>query len=214
MSRVWAEASDRFSQALKRVPVLPLYFIALIPAAWLYWQALSGQLGADPVRSLERGLGAYALKFLIASLLVTPLRERVGINFLRFRRMLGLTAFYYAALHFSAWMVFDRQFAWAGIFTDLTRRPYIIVGMLALLMLIALAATSNDIMVRRLGAQRWRNVHRLVYPAAALVILHYLWLVKSWTSEPLAYAAILAALLAYRLLGKKPAPKRAIGKPA
>ncbi len=198
----FADGIDRLNQALKKVPVLPLYALALVPAAFLFWKALSGAAGPDPVRALEHGLGSDALKFLIASLAVTPLRERTGINLLRFRRMIGLTAFFYIVLHFAAWLVFDRQLAWAGILADLTKRRYIIVGMLSLLLLIPLAATSNNVMVRRLGALNWRRLHMLVYLAAALVVLHYLWLVKTWTLEPLAYAAIIALLLAYRLLPK------------
>jgi sulfoxide reductase heme-binding subunit YedZ len=197
---------DRVNQALKRVPVLPLYFLALIPAAPLFWSALSGGGGADPVRTLETGLGSWALKFMLASLAVTPLRERAGLNLLRFRRMIGLTAFFYAALHFGVWLVFDRHLQWAQIAVDLTKRPWIIAGMTALLMLLVMAVTSNDRMVARLGAMRWRAIHRLAYPAAVAIILHYLWLVKSWTAEPLAYAAITALLLGYRLLPKqKPA---------
>jgi sulfoxide reductase heme-binding subunit YedZ len=195
--------TDNANQALKRVPVLPLYFLALVPAALLFWSALSGGGGADPVRALETGLGAWALKFMLASLAVTPLRERAGLNLLRFRRMIGLTAFFYAMLHFSVWIVFDRHLQWAQIAVDLTKRPWIMVGMAALLMLLALAVTSNDRMVARLGAVRWRAIHRLAYPAAVAIILHYLWLVKSWTAEPLAYAAITALLLGYRLLPKQ-----------
>lgn len=199
---------DRLNQALKRVPVLPLYFVALVPAALMFQQALSGTGGPDPVRALEHGLGLDAFKFMIASLLVTPLRERTGINFLRFRRMIGLTAFFYAMLHFGVWLVFDRQLQWAAIGADLVKRPYIIVGMIALVLLVPLALTSNNTMVARLGAMRWRWLHMLAYPAAAAIALHYLWLVKSWTAQPLAYAAITALLLSYRLL-PKPRPQRA-----
>ncbi|HSO48002.1 MAG TPA: protein-methionine-sulfoxide reductase heme-binding subunit MsrQ [Rhizobiaceae bacterium] len=209
---------DSANQALKRVPVVPLYFIALIPAVAMFWAALSGTGGADPVRALETGLGSWALKFMLASLAVTPLRERVGLNMLRFRRMIGLTAFFYAVLHFSVWIVFDRQLQWAQIAVDLTKRPWIIAGMTALVLLLVLAVTSNDRMVARLGAARWRMLHRLAYLAAAAIILHYLWLVKSWTAEPLAYAAITVLLLGYRLLPKqRPArarTERATGRPA
>lgn len=202
--------TDRLNQSTKRVPVTPLYFIALVPAALLFWSALSGGGGADPVRTLETGLGSWALKFMLASLAVTPLRERAGLNLMRFRRMIGLTAFFYALLHFSVWLVFDRHLQWAQIAVDLTKRPWIIVGMGALIMLLAMAVTSNDRMVASLGAVRWRMLHRLAYPAAVAIILHYLWLVKSWTAEPLAYAAITAVLLAYRLLPKqRHAAKRA-----
>jgi methionine sulfoxide reductase heme-binding subunit len=203
---------DALNQALKRIPVGPLYFVALVPAALLFWSALTGRAGPDPIRALELGLGSYALQFMLASLAVTPLRERTGISLLRFRRMIGLTAFFYALLHFSAWIVFDRAMQWQAIFADLTKRPYIIVGMLALVILTVLAVTSNDRMVARLGAMRWRALHRMAYAAAVLIILHYLWLVKAWTFEPLAYAAAAAVLLAYRIV-PKPAPvSRARGR--
>jgi sulfoxide reductase heme-binding subunit YedZ len=201
--------TDRANQALKRIPVGPLYAVALVPAAVLLWSAIAGRAGPDPIRALETGLGSYALQFMIASLLVTPLRERTGLNLLRFRRMIGLTAFFYAALHFGAWLVFDRVLQWQAIFADLTKRPYIIVGMAALVILTALAVTSNDRMVARLGAARWRMLHRLAYAAAILIILHYLWLVKAWTFEPLAYAAAVAVLLGYRLLPKPVSRARA-----
>jgi sulfoxide reductase heme-binding subunit YedZ len=207
--------TDRANQALKKVPVGPLYGLALLPGFLLFWSALTGRAGADPIRTLETGLGSYALQFMIASLLVTPLRERTGLNLLRFRRMIGLTAFFYAALHFGAWLAFDRAFQWPAVFADLTKRPYIIVGMVALVILTALAITSNDRMVSRLGAARWRMLHRLAYAAAILIILHYLWLVKAWTFEPVAYATAVALLLIYRLSAKpRPTADRKRSRPA
>lgn len=202
----WA---DRANGALKRVPVLPLYFLALAPGAWDFWLAISGAAGPDPVRAIELSFGSWALIFLIASLAVTPLRERAGLNLLRFRRMLGLTAFWYALAHFSVWLILDRQLAWGQIWIDLTRRPWVIAGMAALLALLPLALTSSNRAISALGAQRWRTLHRLAYVGALAVILHYLWLVKSWTFEPLAYAAVTAALLAYRLLPKPERGRRA-----
>jgi len=198
---------DSLNGALKRVPVLPLYFVALIPGVWAFWQALAGAIIIDPVRELEHALGIWALRFMLAALAVTPLMTWTGIRLIRFRRMLGLTAFWYALAHLLAWLAFDRQFAWMAIATDLVRRPYIIFGMLAFLVLVPLAVTSTDGMVRRLGAAAWRNIHRLSYPAVVLMILHYLWLVKSWTGEPLTYAAIALVLLGLRLLPKRQKPR-------
>ncbi|MCB1427502.1 MAG: protein-methionine-sulfoxide reductase heme-binding subunit MsrQ [Nitratireductor sp.] len=201
--------ADPLNQRLKRVPVWPLYAVALIPAAWAWWQALSGQAGPNPVRALEHGLGIWAFRFMIAALIVTPLRDWTGISLLRFRRMLGLTAFWYALMHLGVWLALDRQFDWNAILGDLVKRPYIIVGMLSFLALLPMAITSTDGMIRRLGAQAWNKLHRLAYPAAVLMVLHYLWLVKSWTAEPLSYAAIMTFLLAIRLLPKrKPARPR------
>jgi sulfoxide reductase heme-binding subunit YedZ len=200
MTLVSPAIAETANGALKRVPVLPLYFLALVPAAWLIYRALHGDLGADPVRALEQGLGLWAFRFMLATLAVTPLRRFLGIALLRFRRMLGLTVFWYVLLHLAVWLVLDRQMIWRDILPDLFKRPYIVVGMLALLSLIPLAITSHDAMVRRLGALRWRKLHRLAYPAGILMALHYLWLVKSWTAEPLTYAALMFLLLALRFL--------------
>lgn len=193
---------EPLNRLLKRVPVLPLYFVCLVPAAWLLYQALNGMLGADPMRSLEHGLGIWSLRFMIAALLVTPLRELLGLSLIRFRRMLGLTAFWFALLHLATWIFLDKQLQLGPIVADLWKRPYIIFGMLAFLAMTPLALTSSDAMVRRLGALAWRKLHRLAYPAAVLMVLHYLWLVKSWTAEPLAYAAIMACVLLVRLRPK------------
>jgi sulfoxide reductase heme-binding subunit YedZ len=200
---------DNLNAALKRVPVLPLYFVALVPAVWLIWLAFTGGLGADPVKALEQGLGLWAFRFMLAVLAVTPLRQFANLNLLRFRRMLGLTVFWYVLIHFSVWLALDRQFIWSDIIPDLYKRPYIVVGMLALLALIPMAITSNDTMVRRMGAMAWRNLHRLAYPAGGLMALHYLWLVKSWTAEPLTYAGLMFLLLGLRLL---PKPARSAGR--
>jgi len=195
-------AVDRVNDALKRVPVLPLYFVALVPAVWTFYQALTGQLGADPMRALEQGLGLWALRFMLAVLAVTPLMRWTKLRLLRFRRMLGLTVFYYAIIHLSVYLALDQQFYWGAILRDLIKRPYIIFGMTAFVMLVPMAATSTDGMVRRLGTLAWRNLHRLAYPAGILMVLHYLWLVKSWTTGPLTYAAIMAILLGLRLVPK------------
>jgi methionine sulfoxide reductase heme-binding subunit len=199
---------DRINGLMKRVPVLPLYFVALIPGALLFWQALTGHLGVDPMKGLEHGLGLWALKFIIATLAVTPLMRWPGLRLLRFRRMLGLTAFYYMIAHLSVYIALDQQFGWNFIIADILKRPYITFGMLAFIALVPLAITSTDGMVRRLGALAWRNLHRLIYPAALLMALHYLWLVKSWTAQPLAYAAIIVVLLALRLVPKRRARQR------
>jgi sulfoxide reductase heme-binding subunit YedZ len=187
---------DAINRAARRMPVGPLYVLGFAPAAAYFWLAVQNRLGADPVKALEHESGLIALQLLIAALAVTPLRDLTGVNLLRFRRWLGLMAFYYAALHLTVWLALDRQLDWPRILEDLTKRPYVILGMAAFVMLTPLALTSTDAALRRLGAARWRSLHRLAYPATALAAIHFVWLVKAWPPEPLIYAAVVAALLA------------------
>jgi sulfoxide reductase heme-binding subunit YedZ len=201
---------DAANRALRRVPTWPLYLAAPLPSVWWFHLALAGRLGADPVASLTHQTGLLALQLLVATLAVTPLREQVGLNVLRFRRFLGLAAFFYAALHFLIWLGLDRQFDWPRLLPDLVKRPYILLGFTALLMLLPLAATSFDGAIRRMGGRAWRQLHRLAYPAALLAAAHFVWLVKSWPPEPLAYLAAIVLLLAYRLRPKR----RPAAKPA
>jgi sulfoxide reductase heme-binding subunit YedZ len=144
---------------------------------------------------------------------VTPLREATGVTLLRFRRMLGVSAFVYALLHFAVWLVLDRQLAWGQIVADLWKRPYIVLGFSALLMLVPLAATSWNGAVRRMGAAAWRRLHRLAYPATLLAAVHFVWLVKAWPLEPLVYLAAVLALLGWRMVPRRrrgaPRPARA-----
>ena len=175
-----------------------LYVLGMSPAVLYFYLGLTDQLGADPQNVLERALGLWALRFLIASLAITPLRQLGGPNLIRFRRALGLLAFYYATLHLSVYLLLDKGLDLPSIIADIIKRPYITVGMLAFAVLIPLAATSNNTMIRRLGA-RWRKLHRLAYLAAAAAALHFIMLVKVWPLEPLIYAALVAALLLYRL---------------
>ncbi len=185
---------------LRRVPVWPGYVLGFVPAAWLLWLGIGGQLGADPVKTLERELGEIALQLLLASLLVTPLLHLTRINLIRFRRMIGLMAFYYVLMHFAVYLLLDLQLNWGELAKDITKRPYIIVGTTALLLLVPLALTSNDWSVRQLGSASWQRVHKLVYPAAILAAVHYVWLVKTWPLEPLLYLAGMVFLVAYRPL--------------
>lgn len=175
-----------------------LYVLGMVPAVLYFYLGLTDQLGADPQNVLERALGLWALRFLIASLAITPLRQLGGPNLIRFRRALGLLAFYYATLHLSVYLLLDKGLDLPSIIADIIKRPYITVGMLAFAVIIPLAATSNNTMIRRLGA-RWRKLHRLAYLAAAAAALHFIMLVKVWPLEPLIYAALVAALLLFRL---------------
>jgi methionine sulfoxide reductase heme-binding subunit len=177
---------------------LALYAIGLMPAVVTFWLGVIDRLGPEPIKALEHTLGLWALRFLIASLCVTPLRDLFGIRLLAYRRTLGLLAFYYALLHLLAWLVLDQGFAWNAIVKDILKRPYITIGMAAFVILIPLAVTSNAAMIKRLGAAAWQRLHRLVYLAAVLAAVHFIMVVKAWPPEPLVYAAIVAMLLLYR----------------
>lgn len=178
----------------------PLIFMAsLLPLAWLCWLAWQDRLGANPVETLSHRTGDWSLRFLLLTLAVTPLRRLSGWNGLqKFRRMLGLFAFFYVCLHFGVYLIFDQFFDWAGIVEDVAKRPYITVGFAGWLLLIPLAVTSTNGMIKRLG-RNWQRLHRLVYVIGALGVLHYLWLVKADLTEPLLYGGILGVLLGYRL---------------
>ncbi|KAF1697814.1 protein-methionine-sulfoxide reductase heme-binding subunit MsrQ [Pseudoxanthomonas koreensis] len=178
---------------------------ALAPAAWLAWQVLevwrtgNDALGADPVAEIEHRTGLWALRLLLLTLAISPLRQLTGqAVLLRFRRMLGLYAFFYACLHLAAYLVLDLGGYWAQVFEEIAKRPYITVGFAAWLLLVPLALTSTLGWMRRLG-RRWGQLHRLVYAIAVLAVLHFWWLVKSDVREPALYAAIAAVLLGWRL---------------
>jgi sulfoxide reductase heme-binding subunit YedZ len=178
----------------------PLCFLlCLLPFGLLVWRILTEALGPNPVETVVHFTGSWALRLLLVTLAVTPLRRLAGLPWLlRFRRMLGLFAFFYAVLHFSAYLLLDRALVWEDILKDLTERPYIVVGFIALILLIPLAVTSTRGWVRRLG-RRWQTLHRAVYAIAVLGVLHFLWLVKADTLEPLIDGAVLAVLLAFRV---------------
>ncbi len=197
--------------ALPQVPKIAVYIIGFIPAVWLFYAGITDQLGADPMRYLEQALGLWALRFLIATLAITPLRQLFSINLLRYRRAIGLLAFYYAALHLTTYLVLDQGLDMAAIVADIVKRPYITIGMATFVILVPLAVTSNNAAIRRMGGQAWARLHRLVYVAAIGAALHYILVVKSWPTEPLVYAAIVAVLLGYRVVRsmvKKPSPRR------
>ncbi|MCH6583460.1 MAG: protein-methionine-sulfoxide reductase heme-binding subunit MsrQ [Gammaproteobacteria bacterium] len=177
-----------------------LFVLCLVPLAWLVWDGVTNNLGANPVETVRRYTGDWTLRFLFIALTVTPLRRLTGWHVvIRLRRMLGLFAFFYACLHFVSYIWLDQFFMWDAIIEDILDRPYITVGVASFLLLIPLAVTSTNGMVRRLGGRRWQRLHQLVYVIAVLGVIHFLWLVKSDISEPVIYGAILALLLGFRL---------------
>lgn len=177
-----------------------LFALCLAPAARLVWLALNDGLGANPIEFVIRSLGTWTLTLLLVTLAVTPLRRLTGINALiRVRRMLGLFAFFYASLHFLAYVGLDQFFDFRQILADIVKRPYITVGFTCLVLLVPLAVTSTNAMQRRLGGKRWQRLHRLVYVIAAGGVVHYLWLVKKDITVPALYALALIVLLGLRL---------------
>lgn len=184
-----------------------VWALALLPLALLLGRAFGvagGSLGADPAEQILLTCGKTALNLLLLTLAVTPLRQLLRQpQLLRLRRLLGLFAFFYAALHMVAYVTLELQFDFGQLGEDIAKRPYITIGLLALLMLLALAATSTQKSMRRLG-RRWQRLHWLIYPAAALGVWHYYWQVKADVREPLVYTAILAVLLGWRIWRRWP----------
>jgi sulfoxide reductase heme-binding subunit YedZ len=174
---------------------------ALVPLAAILLRAVRGELGANPIAQALNQLGLIALVFLIAALACTPLKLVFGWTWpIRIRRMLGLVAFFYAALHVATYTGLDQVFDWPAIWKDVSKRKFIFVGFAAFVLLIPLAATSTNAAVRRLGFARWKALHRLAYVVPALGVLHFFWRVKKDVSEPVAYGTVLALLLAVRVV--------------
>lgn len=192
------------SQRAIRFGYKPLLFlVCLLPLADLARRAFvvgGASLGANPVEELLHQLGLWGLRFLVLTLAITPLKDLLRKPWpLAFRRMLGLFAFFYILLHFLTWLILDQELLWSGILTDIGKRPFITIGFIAFLLLIPMAVTSTNGWIRRLGAQRWRQLHRLIYVIVLLGVWHFYWLVKSDVREPLLYLTIAAALLGWRV---------------
>jgi sulfoxide reductase heme-binding subunit YedZ len=178
---------------------IAVWVVALTPLARLLYGFWMDDLTVNPIEYVTRELGETALRLLLASLALTPLRILLGISWpVTLRRLLGLFAFFYVCLHFTVWIVLDHFFDWRTMGDDIVKRPWITVGVAALLLLAPLAATSTTGMIKRLGGVAWRRVHRLVYVAATLGVLHYIWLAKKVLIQPWVYAAVLAVLLGIR----------------
>jgi sulfoxide reductase heme-binding subunit YedZ len=193
---------DRFKRlserTIARLKAL-IFLLALWPLAKLMILGFQDDLGANPIEKILRNTGFWTLTFLTITMAITPLRQltqRVWLG--RFRRMLGLFAFFYGVLHFSTYLVLDQFFDWANILKDISKRPYITVGFSALVLMTPLAVTSTDAMLKRLGGKRWRRLHRLVYLITAAGVIHFWWLVKKDISEPLIFGALLALSLTVR----------------
>ena len=186
----------------------PLVFAsALIPLAWITWTAVAsglgptGPLGANPIEYINRFLGDWAIRFLLLALAVTPVRGITGWTpLIRFRRMIGLFAFFYACMHLSSYIGLDQFFDWTEIWKDIVKRNYITVGMVNFVLMASLAATSTKGMIKRLGAKRWTKLHKLIYVIGIAACLHFYMMRKGVQLEPIIYAGICAVLLAYRVV--------------
>jgi sulfoxide reductase heme-binding subunit YedZ len=191
-----------------------LYAVGFIPAVWEFYLGATDNLGADPVKTFELFLGLWTVRFLIMTLLVTPVRDLGGWNLIRYRRALGLLTFYYALMHFLVYMVLDQAMDLAAVLDDVLKRPFIMFGMAALVMLLALAVTSNQFSIRRMG-KKWIWLHRLVYIVATLGTVHFALSTKVLSLEQIVYIALLVAMILYRswrpiMMERRRAAKRAV----
>lgn len=192
-----AELSFAIPKRWQPASVWLLYVVGLVPAAWTFYLGATDQLGADPVKTFELFLGIWTIRFLIATLAVSPARELLGWNYLRYRRALGLLTFYYALMHFTVYMVLDQAMDIHAVLNDVLKRPFIMFGMAGLAMLIPLAVTSNNLSIRRLG-KSWIWLHRLVYLIAACGALHFALSTKILDLEQYIYVGLIIALILYR----------------
>jgi methionine sulfoxide reductase heme-binding subunit len=205
-----AGGGDTHGRAMKRAAKVLVFVAALGPAGLLVRGMLTGTLGANPAETIQLETGRWALKFLLLSLAITPVRRITGWNLvIQYRRMLGLFAFFYAALHVLSYWSFDLVFAIGDFAADVVKRPFIALGFAAFVLLVPLALTSTKGSIRRLG-RNWTVLHRLVYVSAILAVLHFVWKVKVFTGDPVWYAGALALLLAFRLFWAIKTRRRAV----
>jgi sulfoxide reductase heme-binding subunit YedZ len=178
-----------------------LFLLSLVPLVRLLIGGLTDGLGANPIEKITRSTGYWTLVFLMLTLSITPLRKLTGWNaWMRTRRMIGLFAFFYASLHFSTYLVLDQFFDWDNIAKDIIKRPYITVGFLSFVLLVPLAVTSNNALIKKMGGKRWRWLHRLIYLTAIGGVVHYAWLVKKDLTNPATFAVVLAVLFGFRVV--------------
>ncbi|MDD5174824.1 MAG: sulfoxide reductase heme-binding subunit YedZ [Sterolibacterium sp.] len=197
---VWRLSCNPTRRQLAAIKIA-LFLLCLAPLLLLGWNAWNDALGANPIEAITRALGTWTLRLLLIILTISPLRKLTGRHWLlRLRRMLGLFVFFYAILHLTTYLWLDKFFDWQAIANDIFKRPFITIGMAAFALLVPLAATSSNAMMKRLGGKRWQQLHRTVYVIAIFGVAHYWWLVKLDVTSPLIYAALLTILLGVRLL--------------
>jgi len=195
---------NSINNAFRKVPAWTVYIVFAIYAGWQFWMAATqqGSYLVEPINVLERAYGEMALKLMVLGLLITPLRNWFGLNLLKFRRAIGVSAFFLVLAHFFVFAILDVQSV-ARVWEEVIKRPYVTVGMASLLMMIPLAVTSNNLSLRKMSTAAWRKLHKLTYPAAFLGAVHYLWLVKGFQIEPIIYLVVILGLIATRYLPKK-----------
>ena len=193
---------DLMRMSVRRIKIWYIYVTLLIPLLFLSYDLLSGQLGVDPMRAIEKSLGITAIYILILTLCITPFSTLTGINFIRFRRAFGLMSFFYIVLHFSTWILLDMQLRWGEIIESLTRKPFIVFGMMGFMLLIPLAATSNNYSVKKMG-KYWPKLHKLIYVAIILGGVHYLMMEKTIQNDALITFIIIMALISLRFFKLK-----------
>jgi sulfoxide reductase heme-binding subunit YedZ len=207
MTRVAADGTARATPSLSRgLPTIravkpAVFLLALVPLAFLGWRAATDRLSPNPIEDLTRETGVWTLRFLVLTLAITPVRWVTGWNtVIRYRRMIGLFAFFYGTIHLLTYVWFDQFFDLPAILKDIGKRPFITVGMLAFVAMVPLAVTSTTGWIRRLGGRRWRALHRLVYVAATAGAVHYYWQVKADVARPIRYGVIVGVLLLARVI--------------
>jgi sulfoxide reductase heme-binding subunit YedZ len=193
--------TDRINVFARKIPVPLVYIGGILPSVWLFYLGFTGGLGEEPIKELEHELGEIALQLLIVGLCITPLRRYLGINLIKFRRAIGLVAFFYVTLHLLVWLFLDVQIL-SQIWADILKRPYITVGMGAFVLMVPLALTSNNSSLRKHGPTTWRKLHKLTYGIALLGAVHFIMVSKGLQLEPLLYLASILGLLVLRLPSK------------
>lgn len=200
--------SERVNAALRPIPTWAVYIVGALPGLYIIvgvFLAFSGiydlfgaSLGIDPVKTIEHWLGELALQFFIATMAISILRDRFRLKLIKFRRPLGLLTFFYVVLHLAVWIGLDLQWRWSEMWSDIWKRPYITIGMVAFALMIPLAITSNNSSIRKLGPLAWQTLHKLAYPAILLGAVHYVMVQRVWLVEPLVYLAVVLVLLGLR----------------
>jgi sulfoxide reductase heme-binding subunit YedZ len=192
---------------------VPVFVLCLAPFLWLSWLFWKQDLGPNPLETITHFTGDWAIRLIVATLAITPLRKLLQLpDLIRFRRMIGLFAFFYGCLHLAIYLYFDRQLLFSSILRDVAKRPFITMGMASFLLMLPLAVTSTKGWIRRMGGKRWQGLHRLVYASAVAAVIHYYWLVKSDVRLPRLYGALVAILLLFRAAVwlRARAPKKAV----